>query len=356
MVVFLGFLLIAVGLVALALQRFYSSVPKKELKRLAARGDHLAEALYRPVAYGTSLRLLLWTVFCLGVSGGLLLIISQVPFWMAFLVVGAVFACAVLLQSLRLTVNSAQFAVRAAPAITWLLAYLHTPFDFVAGTVNRFRNHTAHSGLYEKEDLLDLLEQQGMQSDNRIAKRDLELLARAARFDERQAADIVTPMSRVKLVSVSDHIGPVLLDELHASRQNSFLVYEETPDRVVGTLFLRDAVAAREGGKVRDLMHPRLCFVHEDFSLRQVLQAFARTGQFLVVVVNTFEEPVGVITLNSLLEQLIGEQPEDEFDAFEDRSAVAAFKPRLPEPELVTEEVPVESGEVPAVEEAPAEK
>lgn len=349
MVVFLGFLLIVVGLVALALQRFYSSVPKKELKRLAARGDHLAEALYRPVAYGESLRLLLWTVFCLGLAGGLLLVVSRMAPLAAFLVAGAVIAAAVLIQSLRLTVNSAQFAVHAAPSVTWLLSYLHSPFDLVARAVNRFRNHTAHSGLYEKEDLLDLLEQQGMQPDNRIAKRDLELLARAARFDERQAADIVTPMSRIKLVSVSDHIGPVLLDELHASRQNSFLVYEETPDRVVGTLFLRDAVSAREGGRVRDLMHPRLCFVHEDFSLRQVLQAFARTGQFLVVVVNAFEEPVGVITLNSLLEQLIGMHEEDDFDAFEDRAAVAAFKPAQPEPQLATEEIPAEEGTSPEV-------
>jgi CBS domain containing-hemolysin-like protein len=137
----------------------------------------------------------------------------------------------------------------------------------------------------------------------------------------------------------------VLLGELHNSGQTSFLVYEETPDRVIGTLFLRDAVAAREGGQVRQLMHPRLCFVHEDFSLRQVLQAFAKTGQFMVIVVNPFEEPVGVITLSHLLTQLLGEPNEDDFDAFENRAAVAAYKPKAPEPELEekaesTEEAP----------------
>ena len=66
----LGALLILLGLVALALQRFYSSVPAKELKRLASRGDHLAAALYSPVAYGASMRLLLWSVFCLGLTSG----------------------------------------------------------------------------------------------------------------------------------------------------------------------------------------------------------------------------------------------------------------------------------------------
>lgn len=334
--------MIALGLVALALQRFYSSVPAKELKRLAARGDHLAQALFQPVAYGASMRLLLWVVFCISLAGGFLVVINNASPFIAFMLVAASVAAVVVLQSVRLTVRSAHFAVRVAPALHWLLVYLHTPFDIVARSANRFRSHTPHSGLYEKEDLLDLLEQQKDQPDNRIARHDLELLARAAQFDDRQAADIVLPMSRVKLVGIDDHIGPVLLGELHESGQSSFLVYEETQDHVVGTLFLRDAVAAKEGGRVRELMHQRLCFVHEDFSLRQVLQAFARTGQFMVVVVNAFEEPIGVITLSHLLEQLIGEPNPDDFDAFENRTAVAAYKPKLLE-ELVPEPVAVEA-------------
>jgi len=345
----IGILLVVMGLVALALQRFYSTVPAKELKRLAARGDHLAEALYSPVAYGASMRLLLWAVFCLGLTGGFLLVLYNVTPLIAFAAVALSVAAVVLLQSLRLTVRSAHFAVKAAPALNWLMVYLHTPFDVAARLFNRYRHRTPHSGLYEKEDLLDLIEQQQKQPDNRIARHDLELLARAARFDDRQAADIVLPMSRVKLVKLDDHIGPVLLGELHESGQNSFLVYEETPDHVVGTLFLRDAIAAKEGGQVRQLIHPRLCFVHEDFSLRQVLQAFARTGQFMVVVVNAFEEPVGVITLSHLLSQLIGEHEVDDFDAFENRTAVAAYKPK--EPELATEEVAAEEEEAPSPEE-----
>lgn len=331
-----GFILITLALVALALQRFYSSVPRKELKRLAVRGDHLAEALYMPVAYGASMRLLLWFVFCLGLSGGFLLVLYNVAPLAAFIVVGTSVTLIVILQSLRLTVSSAHFAIRVAPALNWLLVYLHTPFELIASVLNHYRSHVAHSGLYEKEDLLDLIEQQKDQPDNRIAKHDLELLARTVRFDDGQAADIVLPMSRVRLVNLNDHIGPILLGELHDSGQTSFLVYEGTPDHVVATMFLRDAVAAKEGGRVRDLMHARLCFVHEDFSLRQVLQAFARTGQSMVVVVNAFEEPTGVITLSHLLSRLIGDQEEDDFDAFESREAVAAYKPK--QPTLATEE------------------
>lgn len=335
-----AFGLILLGLFALALQRFYSSVPAKELKRLAARGDALAEALYRPVAYGAGMRLLLWVVFGLSTAGGILLL-DHLPGAVAYVVAFVTLLAAIAAQSLRLTVRSAHFAVQAAPALNWLLMYLHAPLDILSRLVNHFRTHTPHSGLYEKEDLVALLSQQTGQPDNRIAQHDLELMTRAAQFDDLQAADVVVPMSRVKLVALHDHIGPVLLGELHDSGQNSFLVYDESPEHVVGTLFLRDAVSATEGGRVADLMHPRLCFVHEDFSLRQVLQAFARTGQFMVVVINAFEEPVGVITLQRLLEQLVGEHAGDDFDAFEDRSAVAAYRPEPAlEPVAAEEDLP----------------
>ncbi|HSX33094.1 MAG TPA: hypothetical protein VLF91_02030 [Candidatus Saccharimonadales bacterium] len=342
-----GLFLVLFGLFVFALQRFYSSVPARELKRLAAHGDHLAEALYRPVAYGESLRLLLWAVSGASLTAGFVTISDSLVEWLAFMVIALSLAGAVFIQSLRLTVRSARLAVTVTPALAWLLDHAHLPFDAAAKAINRLRTHAAHSGLYETEDLLALLEQQKGQADNRIHPRQLETLIRAAQFDQRQAADIAVPMSKLKLVSMDDHIGPVLLGELHDSKQNTFLVYQERADNIVGTLLLRDAVSAREGGRVADLLRPHLSFVHEDFNLRQVLNAFVRTGQSLIVVINSFEEAVGVIDLQRLLTELIGEAAqEDDFTVYDDRAAVAAFRLQ-PEPVLqeVTEDLPEDSGE-----------
>lgn len=335
-----GLLLVVLALFTLALQRFYSCVPAKELKRLAARGDHLAAALYRPVAYGTSMRLLLWVIFACSLSGGFLLFMSSLVGWAAFIVIMLSIGSVISLQSLRLTVRSAKLAVTAAPVLNWLLNYAHLPFDALARLVNNFRVRDPHSGLYEKEDLLALLRQQKEQPDNRISQAQLELVERTVQFDDRQAADVVMPIQKLKQLKTDEHIGPVLLGELHDSGQSSFLVYQDTPEQVVGTLFLRDAVHAREGGLVKDLMHPHVCYVHEDFTLRQVLDAFVRTGQFMVVVINAFEEPTGVITLQHLLSELVGSTVEDEVP-YEDRARMAAFRfePAV-EPVAVTDDAP----------------
>jgi len=321
-----GLLLILFGLLSLALQRFYSSIPAKELKRLAARGDHLAAALYRPVAYGESMRVLLWTLFGLGFSIGILFITMVMVAPIAFIIISWAVVGMILLLSIRLTVHSAKLAVHAAPALTWALRYSHQPLAMVAKAINRLREHEPHTGLYEKEDLFALLEQQKDQLDNRITPHELDILERAVQMDHRQATDALLPMDKAKMVRMDDHIGPILLKELHDSGQNSFLVYEDSLEHVIGTLFLRDAVQAKEGGRVRDLVRPRLVFVHQDFTLRQVLQAFIRTNQFMVVVINSFEEALGVITLEHLLTELLGEG-EDESMNYEDRIAVAAYHP-----------------------------
>ncbi|HZM63923.1 MAG TPA: CBS domain-containing protein [Candidatus Saccharimonadales bacterium] len=323
-----GATLLLIGLLALALQRFYSCVPAKELKRLAARSDHLAMALYRPVAYGASMRLFLWILFGIATAAGLLVALVGLQTWAAFGVVLVVLTVVVWLQSVRLTVHSARLAVIASPALHKALQYVHAPLHFLAKLVGHVRQHEPHSGLYEKSDLLALLRQQKEQLDNRISMAELELIERAATFEDLKAADVVLPWAQVKLVNKTDAIGPILLEELHSSGQRSFLVYQDKPEHVVGTLFLRDAVRAKAGGQVADIMHHNLCFVHEDFSLRQVLEAFRTTGQFMVVVINAFEEAVGVITLQHLLVQLVGDI-EEGFDAFEDRTAVASYKPQL---------------------------
>lgn len=321
----LGALCIVLALVALALQRYYSSVPLRELKRLSKRADHLAQALYRPAVYGASLRLLLWLVVGGLLSLGFVLIIPEVPSVVAFVVLASVlFAAFVWIPSLSLTINSAKFAASASPIVTPIVRQLHPLLKGVAEGLNKLRHMSEHSLLYEKEDLTNLLSKQKEQPDNRISLEDLELTHRALQFSEKHAADIVQSRKQTQLVNADDSIGPILLDQLHKSGQSTFLVYKDDTENIVGSLLMRDAVNARQGGRVFDLVRGDLCFVHEDYNLRQVLAAFQKTGHHTAVVINSFEEFVGIISLDRLVEELVGEAAAATTDNFEDRAAVAA--------------------------------
>jgi magnesium and cobalt transporter len=137
-------------------------------------------------------------------------------------------------------------------------------------------------------------------------------------------SDVMVPRRGVKLVKASDAVGPIIMDELHDSGHSRFPVYEgDDEDHIVGTLFLRDLVHARKGGAISGLMDGKVYYVHEDYTLEQALHAFLKTKRHLFIVINNFEEFVGIITIEDILEQVIGHKIIDEFDQYEDMRAVA---------------------------------
>ncbi len=321
----LGLILAISAVVLWVLQRSYQHVPTEELKRLARNGDDVAQLLYRAAAYGMSLRVLL--------GGGAIVLIALALACMV-LALGTVLGVVLLLAVVgvggfvfvpadELTHSSLWLAKRAAPGLAWLLERLHPAIESVTRFVQRHRHVYVHTGLYEKSDLAKLLAQQREQPDSRIAASEIDLLLHSLSFGDKLVSETLVPKRVMTVVAASDSIGPVLMDELNKSGHSRFPVYDQKRDNIVGILYLHDLVGARQTGKVADVMSRKLTFVHEDFTLYQTLQAFLRTKQHLFLVVNSFEELVGIITIEDVLEQMIGKPIVDEFDRYDDLRAVA---------------------------------
>ena len=71
-------------------------------------------------------------------------------------------------------------------------------------------------------------------------------------------------------------------------------------------------------------MSDKVYYLHENDSLSTALHAFYTTNHPIFVVVNSFEEFVGIITVEGLLDQLLGHVPGEDFDQYSDLAAVAA--------------------------------
>ena len=321
-----GLLFTVLAVVFWVLLRTYEHVPERELKRLARNGDEVARLLYRASAYGASLRTLLsmgivvWGVLALACM------ISALGFWLAVgvLVVLVAIGGFVLVPSDELTHSSLWLAKRSAPAIAWTLERLQPVIDIAVRFMHKHRPIRIHTGLYEKSDLVELLERQKHQPDSRISAHEVELLQHALTFGDKLVSDALVPKRVVKMVSTHDALGPILMDELSKSGHSRFPVYDGKHDNVVGILYLHDLVGSKRTGTVGDIMSAKLTYVHEDFTLYQALQAFLKTKRHLFLVVNSFEELVGILTIEDVLEQMIGKQIVDEFDKYDDLRAVAA--------------------------------
>ncbi|HEY4161184.1 MAG TPA: CBS domain-containing protein [Candidatus Saccharimonadales bacterium] len=321
----LGVLCAALAVVSWVLLRTYRHVPRHELKRLA-RQDAVAALLYRAAAYGASLKVLLGSAVTVFGVLALAAFSAIIGLWLAVILLAVLIGVGwlVLVPGDELTSSSLWLARKLAPGIAWLLERLAPAIDAGVRFVRGRHGVRVHTGVYEKSDLVELLERQKGQPDSRILESEIELLQHALTFGDRLVTDALVPMRVVKMVAAGETIGPVLMDELSRSGHSRFPVYEGSAAHIVGVLYLHDLVSAKHGGTVADVMSRKLTYVHEDFTLYQALQAFLKTKRHLFLVVNSFEELVGILTIEDVLEQMIGKPIMDEFDKYDDLRAVAA--------------------------------
>ena len=209
-----------------------------------------------------------------------------------------------------------------APALRKILGFMAPVVKPLSRVIEKSIN--TENKLYSKEELLNMFDGQKLASGSDIAPGEIKMIKSVLEFGDKKIREVMTPRRMVQIVTKDDEVGPVLMDELHKSGYSRFpVVSEQKHYNFVGTLYLRDLVGESGSKKVKDLMSSDVRYVHEEESLDHALRAFLKTHHHLFVVVNSFEEFVGVISIEDVLETAIGSEIVDEFDAHDDLRAVA---------------------------------
>ena len=327
-----GIVFLILALFGIVLRKSYFSLPLSELKRRAQKHDPHAVQLYRAAAYGNSLQSLLWLYIGLTSALSLILLARVLPVWLGVLIVGPllwiVFS---LLPASRTSGVGIWLTKIVTPFIAWLLNLLHPMLSSGANFVEQRVVAPKHTGLYERDDLLRLIRDQQNQADSRISDEELEIVERTLNFDQYKVSDILSPRSKVKTVLADDVVGPVLIDELHKSAQEYVLVRESKKGPFVGTLAF-NKLNLKSTGHVRDIMDPTIYYLHESDTLSEALHAFFVTNYPLFVVIDSFEEYVGIVTVEHILQKLLGHIPGDDFDQYSNAVAVAARHTKTEDP------------------------
>lgn len=320
-------ILLALFLSSVLLDKAVHALPSKELRRRArSKEDTQTNKIYKLAAHGESLKLTLWLVG--GVSGaGLALILAGISWVWAVLFI--LLAAGIILIDKPLAPHGRlwQVASMLSGPLASVLVFLQPVLLRIAKIIKKLQPIHLHTGLYDKEDLLELLNHQDQQADNRIAEEDLKIAFGALTFGDKTVGSVMTPRRMVKLVAATDSIGPLLMDDLHKSGFSRFPVIKEPTKaanpQIVGTLYLKDLIGHEGMGKVKDVMKKDVFFINESQTLRQALNEFLKTQHHLLIVVNDFEEISGVISLEDVMEQILGGKIVDESTQPEDVRAEA---------------------------------
>ena len=149
-----------------------------------------------------------------------------------------------------------------------------------------------------------------------IEQGEQEMLYKVFDFADKEAKDVMVP--RPEVVALSIDLPPEqCLEAVMDSPYTRYPVYRESLDNVVGILHVRDLFRAlRDQGmhevKVEDIIRPAH-IVPETKELAALLAEFRRANQHMAVVVDEYGDMEGIVTLEDLLEEIVGDI-EDEFD------------------------------------------
>ncbi len=201
------------------------------------------------------------------------------------------------------------FFVIARPLV-WLLQESTAVILRSLGLEPPGAEHEAHS----EAELRMLLSSSADQGE--IEHEEQEMLYKVFDFADKEVSDVMVPRPEVVAISIALPAEEALKSVLE-SPYTRYPVYRESLDDIVGVLHIRDLIVAMHDGGIVDvdlesLVRPAY-MVPETKDLGALLTEFRRTNQHLAVVIDEYGSMEGIVTLEDLLEEIVGEI-EDEFD------------------------------------------
>ncbi len=172
----------------------------------------------------------------------------------------------------------------------------------------------ADGAAYSEAELKLLLERSTVEGE--LEEEEQEMLYKVFDFADKEASDIMVPRPEVVVVA-ADMPPEECLGKVLDSPYTRFPVYRETPEHIVGVLHLRDLLNAMNdrgiaGVQIEEILRPPY-IVPETKDIAALLTEFRRTNQHMAIVVDEYGDMEGIVTLEDVIEEIVGEI-EDEFD------------------------------------------
>jgi len=319
--------LIGVTFYGILLIRSLEFMSIRELKRQARQGNKDAVRVYPVRAYGMQLWILLWTVLGFLTTSIILLLKSLIgsPILIILINVPLIVVLHAILPWSKRPKPSLHMAAIVSPYLEWILRKTFPIMRRLEKWVGRWIQPEPFMLIQSKDELLEILRHNADEFD-RISKHELKIAENALLFGEKLVQDHMTPLNTVHFVNADDELTPVVIGELHDSGHSRFPVYSENNQNIIGTLYLRDAIRLQKAKPVTKIMRDDVYYINEAQPLDVALHGFIKTRHHLFVVVNEFEDVVGVLTIEDVIEQIIGHPIHDEDDRFDDLRLVAKSK------------------------------
>ncbi len=182
-----------------------------------------------------------------------------------------------------------------------------------------------HPGPDSTAELIETLAE--AEDNNVIGAESRVMLEGVIRMADMTAGDVMVPATRMDLIDI-DAPYDELLRVVIATAHSRFPVFEGEHENIIGILMAKDLLKLQRAPEfnIRALLRPAV-FVPESKGLNDLLREFRGNRNHLAMVIDEFGRTAGLITIEDVLEQIVGEI-EDEFDIAEDEGDIFGLADR----------------------------
>lgn len=182
-----------------------------------------------------------------------------------------------------------------------------------------------HPGPDSTDELIETLAE--AEENQIIGAESRAMLEGVIRMADMTAGDVMVPATRMDLVNIDDPFD-VMLHGVLETAHSRFPVYQNERENIIGVLLAKDLLKLQRAPElnIRTLLRPAV-FVPESKGLNDLLREFQSNRNHQAIVIDEFGRVAGLITIEDVLEQIVGEI-EDEFDIAEDEGDIYGLADR----------------------------
>ncbi|MBT4277935.1 HlyC/CorC family transporter [Candidatus Falkowbacteria bacterium] len=305
----------------------FFSLNKDDLERKAELGDEQAKKVYSVRKNGN---LLLCTLLIGNVAVNSVLSIFLGSIASGFMAVLIATSLIVVFGEIIPQAAFSRYALLLGAKLIWLVKgviFIFYPLSWpLAWALDKILG-AEMSTVYSKKELVKLIEDHEDSRHSDIDEDEERILKGALSFSHKTVRDIMTPRVAMFSLPEDQKIDTKTVKKILNSGHSRIPVHSKNQDTIIGIFYVKDLIGIVPKNKtINELSRKDVIFVDHKKNLDDLLNEFKKTKHHLFIVLDEFGGVSGLVTIEDVLEEIIGAEIVDEFDKHEDLQKVAKQK------------------------------
>jgi CBS domain containing-hemolysin-like protein len=242
------------------------------------------------------------TVLFTNIYGGNGVAISSIVMTLVIMIIGEI------LPKTLAKHNPEKFAVSVTPILR-LLVFLLTPLTFIFHLLEKLisRFYEDNSDTYSNDEIITMVEEANEEGE--MEDHEAEIITNALEFNDLDVGEILTPRIDVIAIDIDEDSLQDIEKYYRDSGYSRLPVYEDSIDNIIGVLHEKDFyyhLLYEKDLNIRDILQKTM-YTSSQVKISSLLKQFQSSKTHLAIVVDEYGGTEGIITMEDILEELVGE-------------------------------------------------